>query len=115
MKKFFVLVCIPAAAIQEWMTKVDEATRKTQSDEMMAAWQKWMEDNKASILDGGMPVGKTKRVSKDGVSDVKNDVNWYMVVQAESQDAAAAMFQNHPHVQMIPSSYIDVSDVSRGM
>lgn len=112
MKKFFVLFCIPAAAIQEWMTKVDEKTRKEQSDKMMQDWKTWMETHKASIVDGGMPIGKTKRVTKDGAMDAKNDINWYLVVEANSHEAAAAMFAGHPHLQ-IPTAYIDVSDASR--
>ena len=27
----------------------------------MEAWMKWMNQNKASILEGGAPLGKTKR------------------------------------------------------
>jgi hypothetical protein len=112
MKKFFVTFSIPAAAIQEWMTKVDEATRKQQSDEMMQSWKQWMETHAAQILDKGLPLGKTKRVTKDGVADTKNDLNWYLVIEAESHEAAADLLKDHPHLH-IPSAYIEVMDASR--
>ena len=107
MKKFFVLFCIPAAAIKDWMANVAEASRKQQSDEIMQAWHKWMDDHQSVIVDKGLPLGKTKRVSADGITDATNDLNWYLVVEAESQDAAAELFVDHPHLQ-IPTSYIEV-------
>ena len=32
---------------------------------------KWMDANKSSIVDGGAPLGKTKRVDASGASDKK--------------------------------------------
>lgn len=113
MKKFFVLFCIPAKAVEEWKKMVDEATRKEQSDKMMKGWQEWMTAHEKFVVDKGLPVGKTKRVTSEGIVDSKNDVNWYLVVEAESHEAAAEMFKNHPHLH-IPASYVDVSDASRG-
>ena len=60
-----------------------------------------------------MPLGKTKRVDANGVTDVVNDLNWFMIVQAESHDAAAAMFVGHPHLKSIPTTYVEVMDASR--
>lgn len=112
MKKFFVLFCIPAAAIQEWMATVDEATRTQQTQEMMQSWQKWLADHESMVVDHGLPLGKTKRVTKDGVADARNDLNYYIMVEAESHEAAANMFVGHPHLD-IPTSYIEVIDASR--
>jgi hypothetical protein len=114
MKKFVVLFCIPAATMQDWMKTVDEAERKKQTDQMMKDWQAWMKEHDKAIIDKGMPVGKTKRVMKDGAIDVRNDVNWYLVIEANSHDEAVAMFKNHPHLQ-IPEAYIDVSESNMGM
>ncbi len=112
MKKFFVLFCIPKEAIQQWMATVDEATRKEQSDKIMNEWKEWMEAHKDSVVDAGGPLGKTKRVTAEGVSDSVNDLNYYLTVQAESHEAAAEMFVGHPHLQ-IPTSYVEVIDSSR--
>jgi hypothetical protein len=113
MNKYFVLFCIPAGAIQDWMTKVDEATRKEQSDKMMQDWNTWMTDHASSILDKGLPLGKTKRVEGGTITDIKNDLNWYLVVTADSHEAAAEMFKDHPHLVQIPSSYVEVMDSNR--
>jgi hypothetical protein len=74
----------------------------------MAAWQAWMQKHAAQIVDGGGPLGKTKRVDKAGVADVRNNISAYVVVEAETQDAAAAMFENHPHFAIFPGDGVDV-------
>jgi hypothetical protein len=112
MKKFFVLFCMPAAAIADWMATTDEATRKEQSDKMMHDWMGWITDHESVILDKGLPIGKTKRITEAGVTDTKNDLNWYLVIEAESHEAAAELFKDHPHLQ-IPTAYIEVMDSSR--
>ena len=58
----------------------------------MDAWMKWMNANKTSIVDGGAPLGKTKRVDSNGSSNTKNEIGGYSVVQAESHDAATKIF-----------------------
>jgi hypothetical protein len=111
MNKYFVLFSTPAATMQDWMTNVDEATRKQQMDQMMTDWKAWMEKNKDAIVEEGMPLGKTKRVTKEGVTDTRNDLNYTMMIQAESHEAAADMLKDNPHF-MIPNSYVEVMDVS---
>ena len=64
----------------------------------------------ASAISGTEAGGKTKRVTADGVSDTKNDVMLYAFVEAESHEAAAKMFERHPHLQ-IPQSSIEVMEV----
>lgn len=54
--------------------------------------------------------GKTKRVTSDGISDTKNDIMLYSVVEAEMHDAAAKAFANHPHLQ-IPQSSIEIMEI----
>lgn len=116
MNKYVAIFCIPAQAMQDWMTNVDEATRKEQSDKVMNEWKTWAQTHKDSIVEEGFPLGKTKRVSADGISDTKNDMNWLMIVQADSHEAAAELIQSNPHLQMIPSSYVEIMDANfRGM
>ena len=112
MKKFFVAFCIPAAAVADWMKNVSEEERKKQTAEMMGSWHKWMEVHKSVFADGqGFPLGKTKRVTKEGIADVKNDLNWYVVVKADSHEAAVDLFKDHPQVIDIPSAYIEVVEI----
>jgi YCII-related domain len=77
----------------------------------MDAWMKWMNTNKASIVEGGAPLGKTKRVDSQGASNTKNEVGGYSVIQAESHDAATKIFgKDHPHLQM-PGAWIEVMEI----
>jgi len=86
-----------------------EDQRKTMEKEGMIAWGKWAEDNKASIVDGS-PLGKTKRVDKSGVSDIKNQMGAWTVVNSESHEAAAELFKNHPHFMIFPGDSIEVME-----
>ena len=45
---------------------------------------KWMNKHKKSLVDGGAPLGKTKRVDAKGASNTKNSVGGYSIVQAAS-------------------------------
>ena len=76
----------------------------------MAAWTKWMSDHAKSIVDHGGPLGKTLKTSKDGVSKTSNLVAAYVVVQAESHQAAAEMFQKHPHFTLFPGDSVEVME-----
>ena len=77
----------------------------------MDAWMKWMNTNKTSIVEGGAPLGKTKRVDSNGASDTKNGVGGYSVVQAESHDGAAKIFgKDHPHLRM-PGAWIEIMEI----
>ena len=74
----------------------------------MAAWHKWMSDNAASVVFAGGPLGKTKKVGKDGVSDIRNRMAGFVVVKAESDEAAAKMFEGHPHFAIFPGDSVEV-------
>lgn len=83
-------------------------------DEMakgMAAWTKWMSDNAKVIVDHGGPLGKTLKTSKAGVGKTSNLVAAYVIVQAESQEAAAKMFEGHPHFSVFPGDSVEVMEV----
>ena len=72
------------------------------------AWGAWMAKHATSVFDGGGPLGKTKRVSKAGVQDATNNLAAFVVVEAESHEAAARMFENHPHFTIFPGDGVDV-------
>ena len=74
----------------------------------MSAWQAWMQRHAAHLVDTGGPLGKTKRVNKSGVADARNNIAAYVIVEAADQDAAAAMFLNHPHFAIFPGDGVDV-------
>jgi hypothetical protein len=105
MKNYLVLYKCPVSVLEEWMQK-DEAERKPVEEALQAEWKTWMEKNGSAIKDTA-GAGKTKRVSPEGISDVKNDVMMYSIVEAESDEAAAQMFADHPHFK-IPQTTIEV-------
>ena len=77
----------------------------------MEAWGRWMTDNAAAVVEGGGPLGKTKRISPKGVSDVTNQVSGYVVVRAASHEAAAKMFEGHPSFAIFPGESVEVMEV----
>ena len=111
MKKFFALFCIPVAMIQEWEKESDSATKEADEAKMMKEWGDWMHRHKESFLDQGQPLGSTKRVTSGKISDVRNDLTWYGIIQAESHEAAANLFSDNPHLQM-PHAYIEVMEIT---
>ena len=107
MKKFLVLYMATPADFDEMLKNSTPERRKT----FMDAWMKWMDDNKASVVDSGAPLGKTKRVDTKGASDMRNGVGGYSVMQAASADEAAKMFgKDHPHLQM-PGGWIEIIEI----
>jgi hypothetical protein len=76
----------------------------------MAAWGQWMADHASAVVDQGGPLGKTKKTAAGGVSDIRNRVTGYVVVQAESHEAAAAMFENHPHFAIFPGESVEIME-----
>jgi len=76
----------------------------------MAAWTQWMTDHAADIVEAGGPLGVTKKVSRARVADTHNAVAGYVVVRAESHEAAAQMFENHPHFAIFPGESVEVME-----
>ena len=112
MKKFLAIYIGTASAREksEWNT-MDEAKRKNLEGSGIKAWGDWMMANKAAIVDQGGPLGKTKRTAAQGVSDTKNSMTGYVVVHAESHEAAARMFENHPHFTIFPGESVEIMPV----
>lgn len=96
--------------MKEWMA-LPEAQRKAKEQEGMAAWKGWMEKHHAVVVAGGGPLGKTKRVSRSGVSDVSNEMGAFVVVRAASHEEAAKLFENHPHFSIFPGEAVEIMPV----
>jgi hypothetical protein len=76
----------------------------------MKAWGDWMATHQKSVVDMGGPLGKTKKVNPQGVSDIRNAMTGYVIVQAESHDAAAKLFLNHPHFTIFPGDSVEIME-----
>jgi hypothetical protein len=88
-----------------------EAERGTKSREGMAAWKAWIEKHHAAIVAMGGPVGKTKKITPRGVEDVSNEISGFIVVRADSHEAAAKLFENHPQFTIFPGESVEVMPV----
>ena len=107
-KKFIVFFSIPLATMTEWQ-KTESQQRQAAEDKMMLDWQQWSADHAAMIVSTEVG-GKTKNVLAGGVSDTRNDIVLYSIVQGESHEAVAQTYRSHPHLQ-IPDASIQVKEV----
>jgi hypothetical protein len=109
MKKFMAIYIGTSDGFEKWH-KLDEKTRKEREASGMKAWGDWMKANSAAIVVEGGPLGKTKRTSADGVADIRNNMAGFIVVQAESHEAAAKLFENHPHFTIFPGDSVEIME-----
>jgi hypothetical protein len=105
MQNFLVLFLAPSSVIEEWM-KTPQAEREAAEKKMHEDWDVWMASH-GSMIKQTNSGGKTKKVSLSGVSDTKNDIMLYSVIEAESHEVAANAFVGHPHLT-IPQATIEV-------
>ena len=111
MKRFLAIYIGTEAALERarW-NELDEAERKAIQAEGFRAWTDWGAANAAAIVDRGSPLGKTKRVGPEGVGDIRNGLAGYVIVEAESHEAAARLFENHPHFAIFPGQSVEIME-----
>lgn len=107
-KKFMVFFNIPLATMAEW-SKTEPQQREASEKKMMQEWQQWSAAHADMILSTEVG-GRTKQVQSHGVTDTRNDIVVYSMVQGASHEAVAAAYQNHPHLQ-IPHATVQVMEV----
>ncbi|HET9108224.1 MAG TPA: hypothetical protein VFN79_13670 [Steroidobacteraceae bacterium] len=88
-----------------------EAERRAREREGMAAWQAWVEKHEASVVGMGGPLGKTKQVTSRGIEDTSNHLAAFTIVRANSHEAAARLFENHPHFSIFPGDAVEIMPV----
>ena len=109
MKKFCAIYLGTPGGLEKWK-QLDEATRKQREQQGMKAWGDWVTKNQSAIVDNGSPLGKTKHVDASGIKDTTNAMAAYTIVQAESHEAAAKLFTNHPHFTIFPGDSIEIME-----
>ena len=95
---------------QSRWAKLSEEDRRAREQAGMAAWGQWAQANAGAIVDAGSPLGKTKSASPEGVSDIRNVMAAYTIIRANSHEAAAKMFENHPHFTIFPGDSVDIME-----
>jgi hypothetical protein len=88
-----------------------EAERLARQKEGIAAWKAWVGKYEASIVGMGGPLGKTKKVSQNGIEETSNEMTAYVVVRADSHVAAAKLFDKHPHFTIFPGESVEIMPV----
>lgn len=109
MKRFLAIYTGSPAAMSRWEL-LTEAQRAEKQAAGVAAWHKWVADNSGAIVEMGGPLGRTKLVAPSGISDIRNNMGAFTIVQAESQEAAARLFLNHPHFMIFPGEGVEVME-----
>jgi len=93
-----------------WMA-MPESERRAKEQEGIAAWKSWALKNQGAIVEMGGPLGKTKAITRDGISDISNAMAAFVVVRADSHEAAAKLFDKHPHFTIFPGESVEVMPV----
>lgn len=88
-----------------------EGERRAKEQEGMAAWKAFVEKNHAAIVEMGGPLGKTKKVTERGIADISNELAAFTVVRAQSHEAAAKLFEKHPHFMIFPGDAVEVMPI----
>jgi hypothetical protein len=91
--------------------KLSDPERQARQQQGMAAWGSWIERHRDAIVTMGGPLGKTKSVSTTGAADISNQLSAFTIVRADSHEAAARMFEKHPHFAIFPGEAIEVMPV----
>ncbi len=111
MKRFLAIyIGSEAARARARWDELDEKKREAAEVAGVKAWMEWGMRNSAAIVDEGTPLGKTKRASAQGITDTRNGITAYVIVEAESHEAAAKLFQNHPHFTIFPGDSVEIME-----
>jgi hypothetical protein len=92
---------------QAWYAMSDEERRATDARGVPAVLA-WDAAHRDAIVYQGGPLGPTLRTTLAGVEPAVNEMTVFMVVRAESHEAAAKMFEGHPHMTIFPCHAVEV-------
>ena len=109
MKTFLAIYTGSPAGMDDWKA-LDATQRAAREKTGKEAWMAWVEKHRSAIVDGGAPLGKTKRVSADGIADIRNQMTAYTIVRADSHEAAAKLFEQHPHFTIFPGDGVEIME-----
>ena len=87
-----------------------EAERRAKEQQGMAAWKAWSKST-ARWFPPWAGRSATRRRSPNAASRVNNEMGAFMVVRAESHDAAVRLFEKHPHFTIFPGESVEIMPV----
>jgi hypothetical protein len=109
MKTFLAIYLGTPDMMGDW-NRLPEAVRLERQTAGIRAWHAWQTQHQALIVDPGGPLGRTKAVSPAGIADVRNAMTGYVVLRAESHEAAARLFEGHPHFSIFPGTAVEIME-----
>lgn len=91
---------------------MSEDQQRAKAEIGVAAVKAWDAAHRDVIVYQGGPLGPTRRISDDGaVTDIVNELTVFMVVRAESHEAAVRLFEGHPHMSIFVCDAVEVMPV----
>ena len=97
-----------------WYAMTEEQ-RRAKDEVGLAALKAWDEAHQDDIVYPGGPLGPTKSISAAGLADVVNELTVFVVVRAPSHEAAARLFEGHPHMTIFPCDSVEVMPLLGGV
>jgi YCII-related domain len=109
----FLAVFLGSRTSPKWAAwnALSDTERRAKEQQGMAAWKGWVEKHQGAIVAMGGPLGKTKKIDDRGVADIANQMGAFTVVRASSHEAAAKLFENHPHFAIFPGETVEVMPI----
>ena len=97
----------------EWRA-LSQAEQDARAADGLAPGKAWEAAHAGLIDNEGGPLGPTKRISDAGeVADTVNLLTVFMVVRADSHEAAVRLFEGHPHMSIFVCDGVEVMPVRR--
>lgn len=78
----------------------------------MNAWKKWVANLGEALINPGTPVGKTKVLTKNGVSadPSPHPIMGFSIVEADNMEAALDLLKDCPHLHMMDGT-LEISEM----
>ena len=91
---------------------MSEAEQAARAEAGVAAVKAWEAAHRDRIAYVGGPLGPTLRIDDAGaVAQAVNRLTVFIVVRADSHEAAARLFDGHPHMTIFPCDGVEVMPV----
>jgi hypothetical protein len=92
-----------------------EAEKAAADETGLAALAAWDAAHRDVIVHPGGGLGPTRRIDDGGaVTEVVNELTVFMIVRADSHEAAVRLFEGHPHLTRFPCDAVEVMPVLGG-
>lgn len=103
-----IFLTTPGSVERSGWNKLSDTARQARIKMGAEAAMAWTSKNREAIVNPGAELGKSTRIAADGVKEVSNPLSGFVIVRAESHEAAVRMFTNHPHFTIFPGDSVEI-------